>query len=115
MAFVEYPGFPLTNLPTPLRVALQGGKNIWPDFVPSLPNRAHSSPSGLLTVYSINAVLAVFAVFKANERGQPAGLWIAKCFTVGGLAFDQLTQLPTLEQIEKAKARKGKRALKKNK
>ena len=26
MAFVEYPGFPLTNLPTPLRGALQGGE-----------------------------------------------------------------------------------------
>lgn len=26
MAFVEYPGFPLTNLPTPLRDALQGGE-----------------------------------------------------------------------------------------
>lgn len=25
-AFIEYPGFPLTNLPTPLRDALQGGK-----------------------------------------------------------------------------------------
>lgn len=25
-AFVEYPGFPLTNLPTPLRDALQGGE-----------------------------------------------------------------------------------------
>jgi hypothetical protein len=25
-AFVEYPGFPLTNLPTPIRDALQGGK-----------------------------------------------------------------------------------------
>jgi hypothetical protein len=25
MAFVEYPGFPLTNLPTPLRDCLQGG------------------------------------------------------------------------------------------
>jgi hypothetical protein len=25
-AFVEYPGFPLTNLPTPLRGALQGGE-----------------------------------------------------------------------------------------
>jgi hypothetical protein len=25
MAFVEYPGFPLTNLPTPVRDALQGG------------------------------------------------------------------------------------------
>jgi hypothetical protein len=26
MAFVQYPGFPLTNLPTPLRESLQGGK-----------------------------------------------------------------------------------------
>lgn len=26
MAFVEYPGFPLTNLPTPLRSAFQGGE-----------------------------------------------------------------------------------------
>lgn len=25
MAFVEYPGFPLTNLPTPLRGCFQGG------------------------------------------------------------------------------------------
>mmetsp|Transcript_19646 Transcript_19646/g.34544 ORF Transcript_19646/g.34544 Transcript_19646/m.34544 type:complete len:182 (+) Transcript_19646:424-969(+) len=90
MAFIEYPGFPLTNLPSPLRGALQGG---------------------LGTVYAINAVLAVLAVFKAGERGQPAPLWIAKVFSVGGLAYDQLTQLPTLEQIEKAKAQKGKRAL----
>jgi hypothetical protein len=58
--------------------------------------------------------LAVLAAFKAGERGQPAGLWIAKTFTVGGLAFDQLTQLPTTEQMEKAKAQKGKRALKNN-
>lgn len=66
-------------------------------------------------MYSINSVLAVLAAFKAKERGQPAGLWIGKCFTVGGLAFDQLMQLPTQEEIEKAKARKGKRALKKYK
>jgi hypothetical protein len=26
MAFVQYPGFPLTNLPTPVRECLQGGK-----------------------------------------------------------------------------------------
>ena len=71
--------------------------------------------SGLATVYAINIVLAVMAVFKAGERGQPALLWVAKTFSVGGLAFDQLTQLPTLEEIEKAKARKGKRALKNRK
>ena len=29
MAFVEYPGFPLTNLPDPLRGALQGGELPW--------------------------------------------------------------------------------------
>ena len=69
----------------------------------------------MLTVYSINTVLAIFAAFKAGERGQPAGLWIAKTLTVGGIAFDQLTQLPTSEQIEQAKARKGKRALKNQK
>lgn len=27
MAFIEYPGFPLTNLPSPIRGALQGGKS----------------------------------------------------------------------------------------
>jgi hypothetical protein len=75
----------------------------------------HTSPPGLLTVYIVNAVLAVFAVFKAGERGQSAVLWGAKTLTVGGIAFDQLTQLPTLEQIEKEKARKGARALKNRK
>lgn len=73
MAFVEYPGFPLTNLPTPLRDCLQGG---------------------LGTIYLCNTVLAVFAALAANERGQNPGLWAVKTFSVGGLAFDQLTQLP---------------------
>lgn len=71
--------------------------------------------TGLGTVYAINAILAGLAVFKAGERGQPAFLWVAKTFTVGGLAFDQLTQLPTLEQIEEVKNRKGARALKNRK
>eukprot|EP00547_Thalassionema_nitzschioides_P001157 CAMPEP_0194211966 /NCGR_PEP_ID=MMETSP0156-20130528/11416_1 /TAXON_ID=33649 /ORGANISM="Thalassionema nitzschioides, Strain L26-B" /LENGTH=305 /DNA_ID=CAMNT_0038939659 /DNA_START=139 /DNA_END=1056 /DNA_ORIENTATION=- len=86
MAFVEYPGFPLTNLPTIARECLRGG---------------------LATVYSINAVLAVMTIFKATERGQPVALWISKTFVVGGLAFDQLTQLPTLEEIEVAKSLNG--------
>lgn len=94
MAFVEYPGFPLTNLPTPLRDCFAGG---------------------LATIYLINAVLAVFAVFAAKERGQPSGLWAAKAFSVGGLAIDQLTQLPTLAQIEELENRKGARAVKKKK
>lgn len=93
MAFVEYPGFPLTNLPSVARECLRGG---------------------LATVYSINAVLAVMSVFKATERGQPVPLWISKTFAVGGLAFDQLTQLPTLEEIEVAKSLKGKRGRKNN-
>lgn len=76
-AFVEYPGFPLTNLPTPLRSSLQGG---------------------LATIYAINFVLAILAFFKAGERGQSGILWAAKTFSVGGLAYDQLTQLPTLEE-----------------
>lgn len=63
-------------------------------------------------VYAINTVLAVLAAFKAPERGQPRLLWVAKTFSVGGLAYDQLTQLPTLEQIEAAKSRKGARAMK---
>jgi len=70
---------------------------------------------GLFTVYSINTVLAVLSIFKANERGQPAPLWVMKTFTVGGLAYDQLTQLPTTEQIAEVKSRKGKRALKNRK
>lgn len=80
MAFIDYPGFPLTNLPTPLRDCFQGG---------------------LAVTYAINFVLAVLAVFKAGERGQPAFLWVLKTLSVGGLAFDQLTQLPTLEQLNK--------------
>lgn len=91
MASVEYPGFPLTDLPGPVRGALGGGLGV---------------------TYSINAVLAGLALFKAGERGQPAALWFVKTLTVGGLAFDQLTQLPTLQQLEaqgKMKKKKGKK------
>ncbi len=64
-------------------------------------------------MYAVNAVLAVLSVFKASERGQPSPLWVAKTFAVGGLAFDQLTQLPTLEEIKASKSIKGKHASKK--
>jgi len=77
MAFVEYPGFPLTNLPDPLRGALQGG---------------------LGTVYLINVILAVLAAISAPSRGQPSLLWGAKTFAVGGIAYDQLMQIPTPEE-----------------
>lgn len=86
MAFVQYPGFPLTNLPSKLRESLQQGLGI---------------------VYLINTVLAVLAIFEADKRSQPKALWAAKTFTVGGLAFDQLTQLPTKEQLAKSKGRKS--------
>jgi len=94
MAFIEYPGFPLTNLPTPLRDAFQGG---------------------LGAIYAINTVLAILSTLKAEERDQPKLLWAIKTFTVGGLAYDQLTQLPTAEQLKEAKSKKGKRAWKKSK
>ena len=65
-------------------------------------------------MYAINAILAaIVAVKVAPDRGQPTFLWIMKTFTVGGLAFDQLMQLPTLIEIEKAKSVKGSRAIKK--
>lgn len=70
---------------------------------------------GLGTVYLINTVLAVLAGFKAKERGQPIPLWVGKTFGVGGLAYDQLTQLPTLAEVEELNSRKGARAVKKKK
>lgn len=77
-AFVEYPGFPLTNLPDPLRAALQGG---------------------LGTIYLINTVLAVLAGISAPSRNQPSLLWAVKTFSVGGIAYDQLMQIPTPEEL----------------
>lgn len=67
---------------------------------------------GLGTIFLVNAVLAGFAVFKAGERGQSKVLWAVKTFGVGGLAFDQLTQLPTTAQRDEMISRKGKRAIK---
>lgn len=61
-------------------------------------------------MYAINTVLAVIVAFKAPERGQAFPIWVAKTFTVGGLAYDQLMQLPTLAEIEKSKSVKGARA-----
>eukprot|EP00578_Thalassiosira_sp_NH16_P006141 CAMPEP_0181117370 /NCGR_PEP_ID=MMETSP1071-20121207/22475_1 /TAXON_ID=35127 /ORGANISM="Thalassiosira sp., Strain NH16" /LENGTH=400 /DNA_ID=CAMNT_0023201731 /DNA_START=29 /DNA_END=1231 /DNA_ORIENTATION=+ len=96
MAFVEYPGFPLTNLPDPLREALQGG---------------------LGTIYLINTILAVLAAISAPSRNQPSLLWAAKTFAVGGIAYDQLMQIPTPEELverarkeeELTKRRQGRR------
>ena len=72
--------------------------------------------AGLGTIYAINTILAIIVAVKvAPERGQPTFLWVMKTFSVGGLAFDQLTQLPTLEEINMAQSTKGSRAIKKNK
>ena len=125
MAFVEYPGFPLTNLPTPLRECFQGGMytgrhhccicfTLLIDVDIVILFFSNLFRIGLGFVYGINALLAILvAVRVAPDRGQPAPLWIMKTFTVGGLAFDQLMQLPTLLEIEKAKSVKGSRANKK--
>jgi hypothetical protein len=66
-------------------------------------------------VYAVNIVLAVIAAFKCPARGQPIPLWVAKTVAVGGVAYDQLMQLPTLEEIEEVKNRKGARAAKNKK
>jgi hypothetical protein len=66
-------------------------------------------------VYAVNIVLAVIAGFKCGERGQPVPLWVAKTVFVGGVAYDQLTQLPTMDEIEEEKNRKGARAAKNKK
>jgi hypothetical protein len=78
MSFVQYPGFPLTNLPNELRSSLQGGLGV---------------------IYTINAVLAIVAAGSAPGRNQSAILWAAKTFAVGGIAYDQLMQIPTPEEL----------------
>jgi hypothetical protein len=78
MSFVQYPGFPLTNLPDELRSSLQGGLGV---------------------IYLINTVLAIVAASSAPSRNQPAILWAAKTFAVGGIAYDQLMQIPTPEEL----------------
>ena len=81
MSFVRYPGFPLTDLPTEIREALRGG---------------------LFVVMGINVLLAVAAAtVVAGKKGQPGLLWVGKCLVVGGLAMDQLLQLPDEKDKEK--------------
>lgn len=60
--------------------------------------------TGLATIYLINAVLAVFAFMEAPSRNQSALLWGVKTFAVGGIAYDQLMQIPTpAELVERAR------------
>lgn len=54
---------------------------------------------GLGTIYLINAILAVISALSAPSRGQSSLLWGAKTFAVGGIAYDQLMQIPTPEEL----------------
>ncbi len=68
-AFVEFPGFPLTNLPYEMRDFLKGG---------------------LVVVYLINAVLAYDSIKEAKKRDQSVFFWALKCFVLGALAHNEL-------------------------
>ena len=81
-AFVDYPGNPLTQFPNEIR-----------DFL----------KTGLFVTYTINAVLAVLAVFRAAEKRLPVPFWTAKTFLLGGLAFDELNRSPAQALKKKRK------------
>lgn len=72
--------------------------------------QTHHSTPGLGTIYLINTVLAVFAAISAPSRKQPSALWAVKTFAVGGIAYDQLMQIPTPEELAE-KARREEEAM----
>lgn len=71
-AFVEFPGFPLTNFPFELREFLK---------------------QGLIVVYFINAVLAWDSIKEAKKRDQSVFFWALKCFVLGALAHNELLSI----------------------
>lgn len=77
----------------------------------TLPRKPLFFSIGLATIYLVNAVLAVLAAISAPSRNQPALLWGAKTFAVGGIAYDQLMQIPTPEELVE-RARKEEETLK---
>lgn len=77
----------------------------------TLPRKPLFFSIGLATIYLVNAVLAVLAAISAPSRNQPALLWGAKIFAVGGIAYDQLMQIPTPEELVE-RARKEEETLK---
>ncbi len=71
-AFVEFPGFPLTNFPYELREFLK---------------------QGLIVIYFINAVLAWDSIKEAKKREQSVFFWALKCFVLGALAHNELLSI----------------------
>jgi len=71
-AFVEFPGFPLTNFPYELREFLK---------------------QGLIVIYFINAVLAWDSLKQAKKREQSVSFWALKCFVLGALAHNELLSI----------------------
>jgi len=80
MSTVVYPGFPLTDLPVAIRVAIR---------------------NGLCVVAVINLLMALGTGVVVEKKGQKWPLWFAKTLVVGGLAFDQLMQLPDKDKSRK--------------
>jgi len=74
---VEDPGNPLTNLPLPIR-------NF---FV-----------TGLGLVFAVNVVLSALSISPAIARKQPWYFWAFKTLLLGGLAYDELMQIPPFDE-----------------
>lgn len=71
-AFVEFPGFPLTNLPYEYREFLK---------------------QGFVVIYLINAALAYDSIKQAKKRDQSVFFWALKCFVLGALGHNELLQI----------------------
>lgn len=69
IAFVYYPGFPLTEASDDARSTIK---------------------ITLAVVFVVNSVLAALAYRSAGRRGQPSWFWAAKTFVLGELAFGEL-------------------------
>jgi len=81
-ALVYAPGNPLTEFPLEIRNFLK---------------------QGLAVTYSINAVLAVQAFFKAKAKNLPAVFWAAKCFLLGGVAFFEVSEAQDPNKLNQSK------------
>jgi hypothetical protein len=84
--FVYAPGNPLTEFPVEIRNFLK---------------------QGLAATYSINAVLAVQAFFKAKSKNLPATFWAMKTFLLGGVAFYEVTEALDPKEVGKKVVGKG--------